>query len=517
MSNSAGRESVLRVIFAVEDQDERLAFSAVMSAAYPGCEIFFPTNIADVEGLYSKDRADAIVTDFNFYNGALADWLIFWPLPAVLLIEPGEDMDRVGKTIRDEAAFFFQRSPDLGHIRALPLLIRKALNVRESVTRQNAHLQMTEHHYMNLLQAIPDIVYIIDGQGRFMYLNDAIRSIGYDPAGLIGRHFSEIVHPDDIVKVSRSVVLRPLQGVVTGEESAPKLFDERRSGNRMTRNLELRLRHGDLTRDYRIGEVTSYGEVSCTGYALPEFEGVELGTVGIIRDVTTRREYQKALETALATREVLLKEIHHRVKNNLQVVSSLLNIQEAAISDEAARKVFLECQAQIQTMSMVHEVLYRSSSLEGVTMQSYFERLVEYLSGVYEGISRGISCEVEAHGVVLNLDEAIPVALIVNELVSNCRKHAFPDGRKGSIKVTMRESPSSSAADDPGPWLLDVMDDGVGYAPSGGNGGAEPGIGTELVEALVSQLKGSVRRSPGSGGAGTLVSITFPLSSATRR
>jgi len=505
MSESQRRGGPLRVIFAVEDEEERDAFAAAFKSSCPDGELFFPANIADVEALYSNDRADAIVTDLRFRGGALADWLTFWPLPAVLIVDPEDDMDRVEKTVRDEAALFVLRIPGFGHISALPLLIRKSLNVRESVARQNAHLQMSEHQYMNLLQAIPDIVYIIDGGGQFVYVNDSVRGIGYEPAKLIGKHFSVIVHPEDVPKVSRADALPSLRGVVTGDEGAPKLFDERRSGRRMTRNLELRLRPGDMVGDYRIGSVTSYGEVSCSGFALPEFQGVEQGTVGIIRDITLRKEHELALESDLASKEVLLKEIHHRVKNNLQVVSSLLNIQEAAILDEDARKVFVECQTQIQTMAMVHEVLYRSSSFEGVKMDTYFERLVDYLSSVYEGGYRGVSCRVEANGASLDLDDAMPVALIVNELVTNCLKHAFPAGRDGKIRVSLRESGEG--------WLLEVEDDGVGYdrgaASVLSDGEKESGIGTELVLALAAQVRGEVTRSSGRGGAGTLVSISF--------
>jgi PAS domain S-box-containing protein len=505
LSDAVRPAEAVNVIFAVEGEEEREAFSAVMASECPGGALFFPSNIAEVEALYKDDRADAIVTDLRFHAGALADWLTFWPLPAVLLVDPEDELGRVDKTTRDEAALFVERSPGLGHIRLLPILIHKALNIRESAARQNAHLQMSEHQYLNLLQAIPDIVYTLDGNGRFIYLNDAVRDIGYEPGGLIGKHFSEIVHPEDVPRVSRIEALLPLRGLRTGDAAAPKLFDERRSGNRMTRNLELRLRLGSLSGDYLVGSVTSYGEVSCSGYALPEFEGKELGTVGIIRDVSLRKGHEQALEAALASKEVLLKEIHHRVKNNLQIVSSLLNIQETTIVDAAARKVFLECQTQIQTMSMVHEVLYRSSSFEGVEMQSYFERLIDYLSSVYEGGYRGISCGVASEGVALNLDEAIPVALIVNELVSNCMKHAFPNGRVGRVDLSLREVE--------GAWLLEVEDDGVGFRPEGTSGGApEQGIGTELVYALASQLHGVAARSAGRAGSGARVSISFPKS-----
>jgi two-component sensor histidine kinase len=517
VSQAFGRDRALRIIFAIEDEGERSAFSELMKAENPDCELFFPSAIADVETLYSNDRADAIVTDFRFHAGALADWLTFWPLPTVLLVDAEDDMERVDKTVRDEAALFLQRMPNLGHLRALPLMIRKALNLRESTARQNAHLQMTEHQYLNLLQAIPDIVYTLDSDGRFVYLNDAVRSIGYEPAKLIGRHFSEIVHPDDMTRVSRNEVVPALAGTATGDAGSPKLFDERRSGNRMTRNLELRLKFGDLTDAYRLGSVTAYGEISSSGFALPEFEGRALGTVGIIRDITVRKEHALALEAALEAKEVLLKEIHHRVKNNLQVVSSLLHIQEAAIVDEGSRKVFVECQTQIQTMAMVHEVLYRSSGLESLDMQSYFEQLLDYLSNVYDGGYRGIAFSVEASLVSLGIDTAIPVALIVNELVSNCMKHAFPEGRTGRVRVSMRADGDA--------WFLEVEDDGIGIDGAvdlkTDPDGRRTGIGTELVQALAGQLRGVLVRSSGAltglAGPGTIVSMRFPGTDADVR
>ena len=504
MSEAGKRHGALRIIFAVEDEDERSAFATVAAEAFPGCELLFPPDIAEVEKLYSTDRADVIVTDFRFHSGALADWLTFWPLPAILLVDPEDDLERVGKTIRDEAALFIQRMPDFGHIRTLPLLIRKALNVRESVARQNAHLQMSEHQYLNLLQAIPDVVYTLDGKGRFIYMNDAVRNLGYEPAKLIGKHFSEIIHPEDVDRVSRMKAIRTLRGTVTGDAGAPKLFDERRSGDRMTRNLEVRLKLGEAIEGYRDASINSYGEINCSGYPLPEFEGIELGTIGIIRDITIRKERDHALELALASKEILLKEIHHRVKNNLQVISSLLNIHEAGIVDDMARQVFVKCQTNIQTMAMVHEVLYRSLDFEGVEMQSYFERLVEYLSSVYEGDYRGISAEVEAGSITLDLDDAIPVALVVNELVSNCLKHAFPADARGRILVTLREDGDSFA--------LAVEDDGMGIPEKGdaSRARAEPGVGAELVQALVGQLHGKLVSGAGATGKGARVSIRIP-------
>jgi PAS domain S-box-containing protein len=498
MSSRIAADGSVRLILALDDGEERAAASRILGEKCPGWTLSFPGDIAGVERLYSSDGADAIVTDFGFHAGALADWLTLWPLPSVLIVGPGDEADRIEKTTRDEASLFLRRIEDRSHLSLLPVLVRKVLNIRESVSRQNAQIQMSERQYMNLVQAIPDIVYTLDADGRFLYLNEAVRELGFAPAALIGKHFSEIVHPDDVPRISRSIVLPPLSGSATGDGGSPKLFDERRSGSRMTKNLEIKLRRADDDGSYADTSINSYGEVNCSGFRLPEYEGAKLGTMGIIRDVTLRKRHERDLEGELAAKEVLLKEIHHRVKNNLQVVSSLLNLQEGAITDPMARKVFTDCQSQIQSMSMVHEALYNSGSFENVDMQAYFDRLVEYLANLYEGAYRGIEWEVDARGISLDIARAIPVALIVNELVSNVFKHAFPEGRKGAFRVSARAGESG--------FRVEVEDDGVGLGASDGR----RGVGTDLVAALAEQIKGEASFAVGGSGSGTRVSVGFP-------
>lgn len=499
---------VIRVLYAAGDEAERAAVAAIRDESL---EIAFPSDIQEIEARIAAGTADVIVTDFSFAAGGFADWLSLWPLPAVLLVNPGADPVRAESAVRDESGIFLLRDAGGEWLRYLPALIRKVRNIRESISRHNAFLSITERQYMNLLQAIPDIVYMLDGDGNFLYLNESIRSFGWDPSKLIGQHFSKILHPDDVLHVSKEFVLDRYAGTVTGPEQAPKLFDERRSGTRMTRNLEVRLIHGSRPADPFVGSVNAYGEVSSTGLELPEHQSLRVGTVGIIRDITHRKEYELKLENALAAKEILLKEIHHRVKNNLQVVSSLLNLQENAVNDDSVRGVFLECQTQIQSMAMVHEQLYRSMDLEGVEMEPYLERLADYLSGIYDAAYQGVEYTVQAPGVRLDLDTAIPLGIITNELVSNSFKHAFPGGRRGKVFIGIHDRGSS--------WELEVSDDGVGFSASKDRSacGAEhdrrcypsfsSGLGTELVSALASQIKGS-ERTINEGGAHTY--ILFP-------
>ncbi len=215
-----------------------------------------------------------------------------------------------------------------------------------------------------------------------------------------------------------------------------------------------------------------------------------------------------AIEASLAEKEVLLKEVHHRVKNNLQVVSSILSIQSGTIVDETAKQAFEECQDRIQAMAFVHEEVYRTGSFVELGMSGYLRRICESLR---QGRVPG-ACETTFDfdindDATLCLDKAIPCGLIVNELVTNSLKHAFAGRGQGTISVSFHPE---------GPvWRLVVADDGVGIhseglaAPSGASGAADSGgIGGQLVEGLVTQLRGAIVYDTPSGG-GTSVTVTF--------
>ncbi|MBU0928044.1 MAG: hypothetical protein KKA67_09865, partial [Spirochaetes bacterium] len=206
-----------------------------------------------------------------------------------------------------------------------------------------------------------------------------------------------------------------------------------------------------------------------------------------------------ALEASLAEKDVLLKEVHHRVKNNLQIVSSILSIQSGSLDDESAKAAFDECQNRIQAMALVHEEVYRTGSYVELGMSGYLERICETLSW---GRDRG-ACETAIavsvdDAAALSLDKAIPCGLVVNELVVNALKHAFPGRELGAVSVRFSREGAM--------WRLSVSDDGVGKA--GAVSGE--GIGDQLVAGLVAQLNGSIRYASPPGG-GTEVMVEFPV------
>ncbi len=491
----------IRVLIAMEGAE----FSSRVSEALDTEQ--FSTTVADdlraVE-LVMGD-ADVVITDTEFASGAFADWLSLWPIPAVLVVDPGHPVNTLAEKTVDEASAFILRDPAGTWIRYLPILARKAAAVRESLDRQNSNIIRAESSYMNLLRCVPDIVYVLDGDGCFVYLNDAVSQLGWKPSELIGRHFAEIVHPEDVPEVSRSIVLLRYEGVRTGHDSAPKLFDERRSGERMTRGLDVRLRHKDGG-EWTKANVDSWGEITSLGVSLPEFQGKGTGTIGLIHDVSDRREAERTMLRELDAKELLLKEIHHRVKNNLQVVSSLLSLESDCVDDERAKAVFFECQTQVQSMSLVHEQIYRGSTLDGVEAAAYFARLTDYLSVVHDAKAKGVSLNVRASDIVLPIDAAMPLAIITTELVSNSFKHGFPGRASGRVDIAIERR-----GDD---FAFSVSDDGVGFASSGYAGplpGKHKGIGMDLIEALAGQLGGSLERKDANGAVTT---IAFPAARA---
>ena len=482
----------IRIICAIGDATEGGAIASVLSSEIAGSSVSFPSSLAEVERLHSENMADVIITDFRFLGGGLADWLVLWPLPAVLIAEADDSAERIGQSLKEESSIFIERRKDGGHIARLPLLVRKVLGIRESVSRQNLHLRISERRYADLVQAIPDIVYSLDGEGRFTYLNEASRELGFEPAQLIGRHFSEILEPEDLDAVSRERVLQSLRGVKTGEEGAPKLFDERRTGTRMTRNLELKLKFGD-EKD-RFGAVFAYGEVSSSGFDWPEFEGKGIGTVGIIRDVTIRKRHERELEELLAQREQLLRELHHRVRNNLQLICSLMHLEESSVANAHDRGIFVRARAQVEALAFVHELFCNPESLENVDMELFGQRLVENLAEIYDAGAKGISLVAETSGLALDLDSATAVALLSNELVTESLSRVFPGG-KGVVALRI--------SDGEGECILELRDDAEGMVKET----------SDLVEALVAQMRGSLVIERGEGERGRRVELRFPRKS----
>ena len=210
------------------------------------------------------------------------------------------------------------------------------------------------------------------------------------------------------------------------------------------------------------------------------------------------RQSAEQIKTSLHEKEVLLKEIHHRVKNNMQVITSLLSLQSKTISDTKALAVFEDSQNRVKSMALIHETLYQSKDLSRINFAEYLQKLVAHVSRSYRIRPNAVKINLHVNDVALPIDTAVPCGLIINELASNSLKYAFPADNKGEINITFAHANDQ--------YTLTVSDTGVGLPP---DFDPEQGksLGMKLVRMLTTQLSGEMECR---NGVGTTFQITFP-------
>lgn len=217
-------------------------------------------------------------------------------------------------------------------------------------------------------------------------------------------------------------------------------------------------------------------------------QGVSQGHLWMYRDITERKKVEDTLVTSLREKEVLLKEIHHRVKNNLLVVSNLLEFQSDMFTEPELIKVLDDSRNRIYSMALIHEKLYRSTNLEKINFGDYLEDLIDNLFESYNIQAGQIEFELDVEPVSLNIETAQPCGLIVNELVSNTLKHAFPNGRSGIVYLGLHQNQEDKI-------ILTVRDNGIGF-PAGVDFRNVESLGMELVCTLTEQLEGNCHPKP---------------------
>jgi PAS domain S-box-containing protein len=460
-------------------------------------------------------------------------------------------------------------------------------------------------HYRDLINSIPDIIYQIDPHGVFQFLGSAVNLIGYKPEELVGRHFRDIVHPDDVAVLSR------LTSDVEAQDNGARIYiDDRRTKPRLVETSEIRLIPKRLAAKPLPldADALVFGELSARGYyEVEEKNGRRqfLGTIGIIRDISRRKkaegllrkllwavdqtpvsivitnvewiveyinpefirvsgftpqeiigqrvnkleshyhpdEFYDQIKTSLLTagewsgeivnrkkngtyhwssvmisavrdpngnvtnyisiqeditekkntaqqikslreKEILLREIHHRVKNNLQIITSLLSLQSNSLTEERFIDIFKKCENRIKTMALIHEKLYQSHDIAKIEFGDYVKSLLIHLQQAHrEDLSR-IRITTDVQSIYFDIDTAIPAGLILNELVTNAFFHGFPDGASGEIKVTLREKENF--------YFLEVSNSGRPI-PEETDIQSGTGLGLQLVRLLVKQVNGTLK------------------------
>ena len=249
--------------------------------------------------------------------------------------------------------------------------------------------------------------------------------------------------------------------------------------------------------------VNSHGEKNYfAGSYVPKRNAVgeSDGIIGYFRNVTETKEANEKIITALAEKEILIREIHHRVKNNLQIISGLLDMTRMRTSDPATTGILTDMMLKIKTMAQIHTRLYESKQFDKVNMGVQIHDQVADLTNIYGRSGSEITCQVNAEDFFLRVDQAIPCALVINEILSNSFKHAFKGRRNGSIIISAWQEGCNIH--------ISVQDDGVGI-PGNIDVNRATSLGLKLIRSLVQQLRGNLAIE--SSARGSKVSFDFPL------
>jgi PAS domain S-box-containing protein len=325
-------------------------------------------------------------------------------------------------------------------------------------------------YYEEIFNTTPEAILILDDNGRIVKVNRGFEKLFQFPASeILGKNIDEKIIPGYLLKESDEI----LQNIKRGKEIYKDTIRNKKDG--------------------RPVDVLVFG----SKITLPD------GTPGIylvLIDISRHKRSEEQIRASLLEKEVLIKEIHHRVKNNLQVVSSLLYLQSKKIKDKEVENMFVECQNRVKSISLIHEKLYQTNDLTRIDFEKYLRSLVHHLFKSFGLKNSSITPRIKAENVFLTMDTAIPCGLIINELVTNSLKHAFPSSKKGEISIEVTYQADNK-------FILIVRDNGVGI-PEEINIHNTETLGFLLVQSLVRQIEGNLELKR---GGGTEFRITFSI------
>ncbi len=320
-----------------------------------------------------------------------------------------------------------------------------------------------------IMETVPDVLFRLDLEGRLVAWNRKLETVtGLSPQELQNRPGLDFFAASDQPRISEAITRAFRDGF--SQVEAPFLRAD--------------------------GLLVPF---SFSSVPLCDESGQVLGLTGTARDISDRLKTEEGTRLALREKEVLLKEVHHRVKNNLQIINSLLSLQAEAISDERVKAAFAESQMRIRAMALIHETLYSSGDLGRIDVRAYCTRLTNALVRGYSQTAQKVEVQLDIpSGLVLPLDAAVPCGLIINELVTNSFKYAFPDSRSGHILLRVEQ--------EDGKWTLQVGDDGVGLPEMDLENVHSTGL--QLVTGLCDQLEARFRVEREGGTRWTISFIT---------
>ena len=418
-------------------------------------------------GLITMEHADRLTTGLDRLGGGNFDLILLdLGLPEIqgletlrqfmtqvadipILVLTGLDDETVGLQAVQEGA---QDYLIKGKITAA-LLVRA---IRYAIERGRAEkvLRDREARYRRIVETANEGIWEIDNQFRIAFLNQKMADmLGYQPEEMLGRLLTDFMFEEELTDPQARIKER-----ICGVEGQYEQRFLRRNGS------------------------TCWTIVSAT--VLKNGAGQFAGSFGMFTDITTRRKAEELIKESLAEKEVLLREIHHRVKNNLQIISTLLYLQSLGTDEKDVQEILRNSQDRVKSIALIHETLYMSENIGKIDFDDYIRKLVTYLSQSYEGAAGRIAFNIDSDKTTLDIDTAIPCGMIMSEMISNSLKHAFPGDRRGEIYVGFHSKGE-------GQYELVVNDDGIGMNEADAKRGKT--LGVQLIDIFAKQLKATLR------------------------
>lgn len=388
-----------------------------------------------------------------------------------------------GELISVEASL--TRFPD-GNIQAILRNISKRKKAEQALIQ-------SQENYKSLIEYSPDGIFIHDERGEVFFANPAaLKIMGINALEqLKSKHIFNYVLPEYHDKI------REQKAKMDKGENIEFMITKIRRADGTT--IEVESKPIEIVFEGKKSTLVVYHDISYQRQLEKEHLRAEIAEEAnkkLQQEISDRKKAEEKVKQSLREKEVLLKEVHHRVKNNLQVISSILSLQSSYVTDKRTIDLLKESQNRIKSMSFIHEILYQTRDFSNINFSEYIVNLAGNLLQSYSR-TNNIKMHQDVGNVFLNLDLAIPCGLIINELVSNALKYAFPDKNDGEISIVVKQS---------GDFVnIDIGDNGTGLPQNIDYRNTES-LGLQLVMTLVEQIEGDITLK---GGKGTNFSIVF--------
>jgi PAS domain S-box-containing protein len=466
-------------MFANKAFEKELGYSVEEIKKINGFELVHPKDLASVKEQFAKILEGKSVDNMEYrYKAKNGSYIHVLNSASPLFDSQGNVVAALGaarnitqrKGMEEELREARDKLQEKVGQRTQELLIANEQLTKKIIEHKKAEKRiLIEKAYLDqFFESAQEGIVLVDKKGHVMRVNSEFtRMFGYSPDEISGRNIDEIVVPKGEMDKGISIT----KNVAKGKNFAAETVRQHKDGTLIDVSV-------------LASPIIVNGEI--------------VASYAIYRDVTERKKSERKLRSSLEEKEVLLREIHHRVKNNMQIVTSLLRLQARQMRSKKNKEILQVSLNRIATMALIHESLYKSKDLARINFSDYIKRLTTHIFSFHTPSVSGINLKINVGETYLDINRAIPCGLIINELVSNSIKHAFPDGKKGEISIGLE-------VDKTGRFVLKISDNGIGFSEKLDFDNTAT-LGIQLVRDLVEQIDGEIKLDR---KGGTTYRITF--------